>query len=63
MFVHAPKFEKWARAARELMAPTVVALGTKGGVKSQAPALLLPAATTTVSSRVPGGGFEHCPVP
>lgn len=49
MFVHSPKFEKWARLSRALMAPTVMALGTNGGVKSQASVLLLPAATTTTT--------------
>ena len=63
MSVQEPKFENEERVLEMVVEPTVMALGTKAGVNSQASLLLLPPATTTVSSRVPGGGFEHCPVP
>ena len=40
-----PKFEKLARASVLVVAPTVIAVGTRAGEKLQALALSLPAAT------------------
>jgi hypothetical protein len=44
-----PKFEYVARASTLVVAPTVIALGSRAGDERQASALLLPAATTTVT--------------
>src|SRR5919107_1071307 len=44
-----PQFENQARLSEASVAPTVIALGARAGLKSQASASELPAATTTVT--------------
>lgn len=66
MSTQLPKLEKEERASREVVAPMVIALGTKAGENPQASLLSFPAATTTVTPAFTAASvasFMACSVP